>query len=166
MVRSRAPRAALLGTIAFTLCVPGTVVGFVPSWLAGWKLAPPLLGIAGTRWAGMALIVLGAPLFFDFVTRFVREGHGTPAPVAPKLHLVVGGPYRRVRNPGYVAVLAMVVGQGLVYGSATVLLYAAALAVAFHAFVVLYEEPALQAQFGDEYAAYRAEVPRWLPRLR
>jgi protein-S-isoprenylcysteine O-methyltransferase Ste14 len=105
------------------------------------------------------------PVFFDFVLRFVREGRGTPAPVAPTVQLVVGGTFRYVRNPGYVAVVSLLVGQALLFGSGAVLLYALAVAVAFHAFVILYEEPTLRRQFGAEYEAYCRKVPRWLPRL-
>lgn len=166
MSDARAPLSAVLGTIVFTIFVPGTVVGLVPYWLSGWALDPPFLGSIATRWAGVALLLFGAPVFLAFVTRFVREGHGTPAPVAPTRHLVVGGVFRRVRNPGYVAVLAMIVGQALVFARLAVLAYAALVAAAFHLFVVFYEEPTLRRQFGAEYEAYCREVPRWLPRLR
>ena len=164
MEDTKAPRRALLGTIAFTLTIPATVIVLVPYLLTGWHLRPPLLGLEATRSLGGALIVLAAPLFFRFLSGFVREGHGTPAPIAPTEHLVVGGPFRWVRNPGYVAVVSLVVGQALLFGSRALLAYAAALAVAFHLFVVLYEEPALRRQFGDEYEAYCRDVPRWFPR--
>ena len=71
-----------------------------------------------------------------------------------------------VRNPGYIAVVSMVVGQGLFLGSKAVLVYAACLALGFHLFVVLYEEPTLRGQFGEQYAAYCRRVPRWFPRVR
>jgi protein-S-isoprenylcysteine O-methyltransferase Ste14 len=66
----------------------------------------------------------------------------------------------------YLAVLSMVVGEALAFGSASLGVYAAALGLAFHAFVVLYEEPTLGRMFGEEYAAYRRMVPRWLGRAR
>ena len=159
-------RRALVGTIAFTLVVPGTVIVLIPYLLTGWSLRPPFLGIEATRSLGGALIVLAAPLFFRFLAGFVREGHGTPAPIAPPEHLVVGGPFRWVRNPGYVAVVSLVVGQALLFGSGAVLAWAAFLALAFHLFVVFYEEPTLRRQFGQEYDAYCREVPRWFPRRR
>lgn len=161
-----APRRALIGTVIFTLVVPGTAIVLVPFVLSGgWTFHPPLAGEA-SRWLGVALVVLGAPLFFRFLAGFVREGHGTPAPIAPTEHLVVGGPFQWCRNPGYVAVVAMVVGQGLLFGSARILVYAASLAVGFHLFVLLYEEPTLRRTFGAEYEEYCRRVPRWLPRLR
>ena len=104
------------------------------------------------------------PLFVSFCSRFVWEGRGTPAPIAPTEHLVVGGPYRWVRNPGYVAVTAILLGEALVLGSQAVLAWAVLVAIAFHVFVLVYEEPTLRATFGAEYDAYCRRVPRWLPR--
>ena len=98
--------------------------------------------------------------------RFVVEGLGTPAPVAPTERLVVGGAYRHVRNPMYVAVGALIVGQGLLLGQAILLLYAVIFAATVAAFVQGYEEPTLARRFGEQYEAYRREVPRWRPRLR
>ena len=161
-----APRRALLGTIAFTLTIPATVIVLIPYLLTGWQLRPPFLGIEATRSLGGALVLLAAPLFLRFLSGFVREGHGTPAPIAPTENLVVGGPFRWIRNPGYVAVVALVIGQALVFGSGAVLAYAAILAIGFHLFVVLYEEPTLRRQFGEQYDAYCREVPRWIPRRR
>ena len=152
---------ATLGTILFVAVVPGTVIGVVPYLLSGWRLGPP-----ASRWVGTGLFLLALPLFVNFLVRFVREGHGTPAPVAAPERLVVGGAFRYVRNPGYVAVVSMVVGQGLFFGSRAILAYAACLALGFHLFVVFNEEPTLRRRFGDEYAAYCRRVPRWLPRVR
>jgi protein-S-isoprenylcysteine O-methyltransferase Ste14 len=154
-----------LGTVLFVLTVPGTVVVYVPYALCRWTLRTPFFGIGSGRWLGLVLIVCALPIFFDFVLRFVREGEGTPAPVAPTLHLVVGGTFRYVRNPGYIAVVSMLVGQALLFSSVAVLLYALIVALAFHIFVVLYEEPTLSRHFGDVYEAYCRDVPRWLPRL-
>ena len=102
----------------------------------------------------------------DAFARFVVEGFGTPAPVAPTERLVVGGPYRYVRNPMYLAVGATIVGQALLLGRPILLLYAAAFAVVVLAFVRGYEEPTLAQQFGAEYEDYRRAVPGWRPRLR
>lgn len=154
-----------VGTVVFVLFVPGSVVGVVPYLLSGWKVAAPLLGWSLSRWVGGVLVLLGAPIFTDFVLRFVREGRGTPAPVAPTQHLVVSGSFRHVRNPGYIAVVAMIAGQGLFFGSQAILVYAALVALAFHLFVVLYEEPTLRRQFGEEYDSYCRQVPRWIPRI-
>jgi protein-S-isoprenylcysteine O-methyltransferase Ste14 len=96
--------------------------------------------------------------------RFVLEGRGTPAPIAPTQHLVVGGLYRHVRNPMYLAVLSAIVGQAMMLGRRSLVLYAAAVGLAFVTFVRAYEEPTLAATFGPEYDAYRRAVPGWWPR--
>jgi protein-S-isoprenylcysteine O-methyltransferase Ste14 len=90
---------------------------------------------------------------------------GTPAPVFPTRHLVITGFYRYVRNPMYVAVVAVIIGQGLIFGNMRVLAYGALVWLGFHLFVVAYEEPTLQATFGPEYERFRAGVPRWIPGL-
>jgi protein-S-isoprenylcysteine O-methyltransferase Ste14 len=96
--------------------------------------------------------------------RFVVQGFGTPAPVAPTQQLVVGGPYRHVRNPMYLAVTAVIVGQALALGQPALLLYAIAVGAAMAAFAHGYEEPALHRQFGAQYETYRRAVPAWWPR--
>jgi protein-S-isoprenylcysteine O-methyltransferase Ste14 len=152
---------AALGTLVFTLAVPGTVIGLVPWWITSWALASNSVLVA----AGALLIAAALPVFLAFLLRFVREGRGTPAPIAPTERLVVGGPFRYVRNPGYLAVVALVGGQALLFASVWLAVHAAFLGLSFHTFVVLYEEPTLRRQFGAEYEAYCRRVPRWWPRL-
>jgi protein-S-isoprenylcysteine O-methyltransferase Ste14 len=98
--------------------------------------------------------------------RFVVEGAGTPAPVAPPTRLVVGGLYRHVRNPMYVAVVTTITGEALLLARPVLVAYAAAVALACVTFVRAYEEPMLRRQFGPQYDAYRRAVPGWWPRLR
>jgi protein-S-isoprenylcysteine O-methyltransferase Ste14 len=155
---------AALGTSLFVLVVPGTAIVLIPYLLTRWQMAPPLLGTPATRWLGVVLLVLALPAFVAFNFRFVFEGRGTPAPIAPTEKLVVGGLFRWVRNPGYLAVLGLVVGQALILGSTAVLIYAAALGLGFHLFVLGYEEPTLRRQFGADYEAYCRDVSRWIPR--
>lgn len=155
-----------LGTALFVILVPGTVIVYVPYLLTGWEPRAPFLGLEVTRWLGVLLLFPAAWVFADFLIRFVREGRGTPAPVAPPTQLVVTGAFRYVRNPGYVGVLGLLVGQALLFASPAMLLYAAAMWLVFHLFVLLYEEPTLQRQFGESYEAYRRRVPRWIPRMR
>ena len=90
---------------------------------------------------------------------------GTPAPIAPTRNLVVTGLYRHVRNPIYVSVAAVILGQALLFGDWRLFLYGALVFVAFHIFVLAYEEPTVRESYGAEYETYRANVPRWLPRL-
>lgn len=115
--------------------------------------------------AGVQLIGAGAAVITSSFVRFAVEGIGTPAPFAPTKHLVVGGFYGFVRNPIYVAIAAAVTGQGLLLGQPKLFGLAALGAVPVAAFVRFHEEPTLARTFGTEYGAYRANVPRWLPRL-
>jgi protein-S-isoprenylcysteine O-methyltransferase Ste14 len=158
--------AAAVGSAAFFLLAPGVVAGLVPWWLTGWRATDPLPAWAPLRTLGSMLIAGGVVVLMHAFVRFVAEGSGTPAPVAPTRRLVVGGAYRHVRNPMYLAVVATIVGQALVLGQPALLLYAALVGGLSAAFVRWYEEPTLRAQFGAEYQAYRRAVPAWWPRLR
>ncbi|HYL91799.1 MAG TPA: isoprenylcysteine carboxylmethyltransferase family protein [Alphaproteobacteria bacterium] len=157
--------SALLGSAIFLVVVPGTVALYVPWTLSRWHLQPPLLGLEPLRWLGPILIAAGLPVLLDSFVRFAVQGLGTPAPVAPPQHLVISGLYHYVRNPMYVAVVAMILGQGLLFGNIRVLEYGLAVWVAFHLFVLLYEEPTLRKQFGAEYESYCRSVRRWWPRV-
>jgi protein-S-isoprenylcysteine O-methyltransferase Ste14 len=141
---------------------PGVVAGLIPWLLTGWRMEAAPLAI---RVAGGALIALGVAFLLHAFARFVIEGLGTPAPVAPTERLVVGGVYRYVRNPMYLAVGATIVGQALLLGQLGLLAYAAAFGAIVFGFVRVYEEPTLSAQFGASYDVYRRAVPGWFPRI-
>ena len=155
-----------VGAILFFVLAPGTLAGLIPWWITAWRVQQSFPGSWIPRLAAAALIVAGLASIVESFVRFVTVGLGTPAPVAPPTRLVVSGQYRYVRNPMYVAVLAIITGQALLLGSRVLLLYAAALWAAFHLFVTLDEEPKLRAQFGDSYLEYRRNVRRWWPRAR
>jgi protein-S-isoprenylcysteine O-methyltransferase Ste14 len=157
---------ALLGSIAFFWVAPAFVGGYVPWTLSRWELKPPFLGLVASRFLGCALVVGGGAVVVESFVRFAMRGLGTPNPAAPPEVLVVSGLYRYVRNPMYVGVVAAVLGQALVFGSQTLLGYAALLWALFTLFVVLYEEPTLRRRFGSAYVLYRANVRRWWPRAR
>jgi len=149
----------------FLVLVPGTTAVLIPWLLTGWhqRVPPPHSLI---RLVGLGLIVVGAGILLSAFARFVLEGRGTPAPVAPTQQLVVGGLYRHVRNPMYLAVAATIVGQALFLGRLELLVYAAVFLGATAAFVHWYEEPTLRERYGNGYEAYRRAVPGWRPRLR
>lgn len=158
-------RAAAIGSAAFFVAAPGTVAGAIPWWLTRWHAGTLLPGLwAVLRPVGVPLLLAGLVGVVLCFLRFVREGSGTPAPIAPTARLVVGGLYRYVRNPMYLAVLACVFGQALLLADRRLLAYGAVIALVFGAFVRLYEEPALRRQFGDAYLAYQRAVPAWWPR--
>jgi len=155
---------AVLGSAVFLLAVPGVLAGLLPWWITHWELRPPFFGLELTRAVGVALVIAGVPGLLLSFARFALQGLGTPAPIAPPRHLVVTGLYRYVRNPMYVAVAAIILGQGLLLADERLIAYAALFWLVCHLFVVTYEEPTLQRTFGAEYEAYRANVPRWIPR--
>jgi protein-S-isoprenylcysteine O-methyltransferase Ste14 len=155
---------AAAGSLVFLLLAPGLTAGLVPWLLTGWSVDesfawPPL------QLLGALLVLAGTAVLLHAFARFVVEGLGTPAPVAPPEQLVVGGLYRYVRNPMYVAVASAIIGQALLLGRPVLLAYAALFMTVVAAFVRWYEEPALTHRFGEEYAAYRQAVPAWHPRL-
>jgi len=158
----RRPSAAA-GSALFFALAPGVVAGVVPWALTGWETESewwlPL------RVLGGVLIVAGAAVLVHAFARFVREGLGTPAPLAPTEHLVVGGLYRYVRNVMYIAVTVTILGQALLLGQVVLLVYAAVAWAGMAAFVVLYEEPTLADRYGAQYEEYRRAVPAWWPRL-
>jgi protein-S-isoprenylcysteine O-methyltransferase Ste14 len=135
----------------------------VPWLLTGWRSSDPPAAIAAL---GGLLVVVGVGVLLHAFSRFVVEGRGTPAPIAPTERLVVGGLYRHVRNPMYVAVGLTIVGQALLLGRPWLLAYAAVFWLVVATFVRGYEKPTLRARYGEEYAAYRRAVPGWRPRLR
>lgn len=157
---------AILGSAIFLVIAPGIVAGYVPWRICRWQMGAPLGGIAALRVVGGLLIAAGLPVLLDSFARFALKGLGTPAPVFPPQHLVVSGLYRYVRNPMYVAVAALIFGQGLLFGSVRVLEYGVAVWAVFHLWVVIYEEPTLRKTFGAEFEEFCANVPRWVPRLR
>lgn len=162
MLESVRPRQALVGSTVFFFAVPGVVAGALP-WVIGSSAGSP----SGwpMRTVGLALAAAGVALLVVCFAGFVAA-RGTPAPVAPTEQLVVEGPYRYVRNPMYVAVLTIVLGQTLWHASLWLVLYGGLAWAVMAAFVRLYEEPALRARFGSDYAIYRSAVPAWIPRVR
>ena len=114
----------------------------------------------------MLLIVAGVPVLLDSFARFALKGLGTPAPVFPTRHLVISGLYRYVRNPMYLAVAAVILGQGLLFGDVQVSrVWTSCLPRFPSCFVLFYEEPTLRSSFGIEYESFCANVGRWIPRL-
>jgi protein-S-isoprenylcysteine O-methyltransferase Ste14 len=158
MTRAR----AAAGSLVFLVVAPGVTAGLVPWLLTDWDSTDPPLALAIL---GGGLIAAGVAVLLHAFARFAIEGIGTPAPVAPPEHLVVGGLYRHLRNPMYVALAATIIGQAALLGRPALLLYALLFMVAVATFVRVYEEPVLTERFGSEYEAYRAAVPAWRPRL-
>jgi len=153
----------LIKNLLFTLCVPGFVLVWVPlNWFERYPRWPETW--AAWQWSGALLLGLGALLFLYCQGLFLFRGRGTPAPFDPPRRIVCRGPYKWVRNPMYLAVLAIVAGEALFLQSLHIGVYWVCLVCALHLMVVLYEEGDLRMRFGAMYEDYRRDVPRWLPR--
>jgi protein-S-isoprenylcysteine O-methyltransferase Ste14 len=155
---------AAVGTLLFLVVAPGVVAGLIPWALTGWESGQAFGSLALVRVVGAVSIVAGVAALLEAFARFVVEGRGTPAPLAPTERLVIGGLYRFVRNPMYLAVGATIVGQALLLLRPILLGYAAVFFGAVAAFVHWYEEPTLVRRYGAQYEAYRRAVPGWWPR--
>lgn len=161
-------RSAVLGSVVVFVLAPGTVVGLIPWLLTDWSARDPMpfWAPASVQIVGALLLAAGVAVLLHAFVRFVVEGLGTPFPAAPPRHLVVGGLYRYVRNPMYVAIVVALIGQALLLGQPGLLSYTVIVWACVAGFVRFREEPALTRRFGAEYDTYRRSVRAWWPRLR
>ena len=141
--------------------LPGTVTIVVPAVLVdAWGADfDPVRAVVGA-----VLVAAGFALWVWTVLLFARIGRGTLAPWDPTERLVIEGPYAHVRNPMITGVVSVLLGEALILGSIAILVFAAGFVVVSHAFFLVYEEPAVERRFGDEYRRYKENVPRWIPR--
>ena len=153
-----------LKTLLFTVVVPGTVTVLLPYWFLSSEPTVFTTQLGVVRYLGLLPILLGASIYLWCAWDFAATGKGTPAPIDPPKQLIVRGLYRWVRNPMYVGVLLILLGEALFFASPTLVAYPAAIFGVFHIFVILYEEPTLRGKFGDPYQRYCNSVPRWIPR--
>lgn len=156
--------SAIFGSAVFFLAAPCVVAGLLP-WLILDHYRLPFSTTLPLIAVGWILIVVAVAVLLHSFARFALEGLGTPAPIAPTQKLVVGGIYRYLRNPMYVAVLSIIAGQALLFANWAAALYGLVMGIAMASFVHFYEEPILTRRYGAEYEAYRRAVPGWLPRL-
>jgi protein-S-isoprenylcysteine O-methyltransferase Ste14 len=153
-----------LRNIFFVIILPGSVTVTIPYYfILRRHIVIERFGLAQV--AGLIEMTFGSYILFRCVWDFATKGRGTLAPVDPPRTLVVQGLYRYVRNPMYVGVMAMLLGESLFFESTALLRYAMGCFLAFHLFVMLYEEPTLRNKFGESYIRYCSSVNRWLPRL-
>ncbi len=153
----------LLKTLIFTVVVPGTVTVLIPWHLLSSGREPVALDLAWVRLAGIPVIALGVVIYLCCAWDFAMKGRGTPAPIDPPKALVASRLYRVVRNPMYVGVMSILVGEAVTFESVTLAVYAVAMWSLFHLFVVFHEEPRLRGRFGESHEEYCRAVPRWIP---
>lgn len=152
----------LLKTIVFTFLVPGSVTILVPYWLLSSRSVPPLEP-RPVRYFGTLPILVGSAIYFWCAWDFTFAGRGTPAPIDPPKELVVRGLYRHVRNPIYIGILLILLGEALLFASQRLFAYVAVMFIVYFLVVIIYEEPTLRHKFGESYRQYCKDVPRWIP---
>lgn len=151
-----------LKTVVFTILVPGIVAVVVPQMLARWRRHPKLpIDEHLAQVVGNLSLLSGILLYVHTAFQFVSEGEGTPSPTDEPDNLVTGGIYAKSRNPMYIGVLLVILGQALRRRSVAILWWGAGMWIGFHNRVIGYEEPHLLEKYGEEYDQYRDEVPRW-----
>lgn len=153
----------ILKTSLFTIVAPGTVTFLVPYFILTSRIKLPSIELGAFRFSGLLAISLGAAIYLWCAWNFISKGKGTPAPWDPPTRLVAADLYRVVRNPMYLGISTVVLGEAIFFESIALLIYAALLPLGFHLRVVYYEEPALKNMFGDSYNRYCEEVKRWMP---
>ena len=149
--------------IIFTFVVPGTVTVLIPYWLLTPSYTRFSFDLGLFRYGSVLFMLLGIALYFWCLWHFTFSGRGMPAPIDPTEELVVQGPYRVVRNPMYLAVLAVLLGEVVLFEAPVLITYTVIWVAIVFSVVLVYEEPALRRQFGDTYRRYCAEAPRWIP---
>ena len=153
-----------LRSLLWTVLFPGMIAGYIPwRWFGVAHVRPDFTNPLDLL--ALLLIAAGAALLAACIWEFARRGRGTLSPVDPPTELVVQGLYRYVRNPMYLSVSTILLGEALLTRSLALLGYWAIFFAAANVFVMVYEEPALRRQFGESYERYRREVGRWIPRL-
>jgi protein-S-isoprenylcysteine O-methyltransferase Ste14 len=155
----------VIRSLLWALLLPGFFAGYVPWRFFGLSTVNVDL-FDPSHLVGSGLIAVGAALLGLCIWEFARTGRGTLAPVDAPRHLVVRGPYRHVRNPMYLGVTLIVLGEMLLTRSRGLFLYWVIWFGAVNLFVIGHEEPTLRRRFGAAYEEYAQQVDRWLPRRR
>ena len=155
-----------IGLLPFvvTVVIPAYIIRTSSTLNTGWDLPSPL-GLLPPL-LGCALVGLGVLLVYKTVILFATVGEGTLAPWDPPRRLVVRGPYRHVRNPMISGVLFILLGEAILFGSVSLLVWFVMFFALNALTMPLIEEPLLESRFGSDYVTYKRNVPRWIPRLK
>jgi protein-S-isoprenylcysteine O-methyltransferase Ste14 len=157
----KSPLVVFARSLFWTIVFPGTVAGYIPWRFFGFRMT----GVSGlAAIAGLVLFSFGICLLLLSIVEFARRGKGTLSPIDPPDQLVVTGAYRWVRNPMYVGVMSVLVGEALISSELSLAVYAGAFFVLANLFIIGYEEPTLERLFGASYVEYKRKVRRWVPR--
>ena len=116
--------------------------------------------------AGVMIGLVGLNLMLSSIVLMIRIAKSTIMPWDPSQNLVVRGPYRHLRNPMIMGVIILMLGEALALSSYGIAILAGVFFIGNTAYFIFFEEPSLEAQFGEVYRGYKANVPRWRPRLK
>ena len=156
----------VLGTILFTVVVPGSIAVLVPYLLLNMRLHLIPMRLGNYHFLGLLPLLLGIISYFWSAWDLTFVGKGTPSPIAPPQVLVVTGLYRYVRNPMYLGILLVLVGEALYFQEFILLVYAGLFTLSFNRLVVNNEEHKLRRKFGANYNLYCHAIPRWFPKIK
>lgn len=152
-----------LRNLVFTILQPGVVAALIPYLIVkrsgghpGLKFETPV------QYVGAFIFVIGATIMIACIARFAVDGRGTLSPADPTRHLVTSGLYRFSRNPMYVGVLLILIGEAIFFKSEWLTVYCCLIFLLFHTFIVFFEERRLKKDFGQDYDEYRQKVRRWI----
>ena len=152
-----------LRNLFFTIIHPGLVTGLIPYWILGRKWGEQFsLSFHFYQYLGIIFFSLGLVVLLNCIIRFALAGHGTLSPIDPTKKLVTSGLYRYTRNPMYLGVLMILIGETLFFKSYHLGIYLLIIALIFNLFILAVEEPRLRKDFADEYRNYCSKVRRWL----
>ncbi len=160
---SPSPIGPAIKTVIFTFLVPGSATVFIPLGILPKNSLQQLSDLDLLHAAAFFPMLMGLLIFLRCAFDFVFAGRGTPAPIDPPKELVVRGLYRYVRNPMYVGIILILIGEAWLFGSWVMAVYAASFLTIFNLFVLFYEEPVLEKKFGESYRRYCATTSRWIP---
>ena len=152
-----------LRNLFFTILQPGFVTGLVPYWILGRKIKSTFAEpVHPYQYFGIIIFIVGFVVMLACIISFAVKGRGTLSPADPTKHLVVTGLYKFSRNPMYIGVMMILIGEAIFFHSADLWIYSAFVFVAFNVFILLHEEPRLRKDFGEEYTRYCQRVRRWI----
>ncbi len=152
-----------LRNLFFTILQPGLVVGLIPFWILDLRfktLFPPVWQLH--HYVAAFVFLMGFIIMIWCIVNFAIKGRGTLSPADPTKKLVVHGLYTFSRNPMYVGVILILIGEVIFFRSLVLCGYTLFVFITFTVFIVLVEEPRLRRDFGEEYDLYCQEVRRWL----
>lgn len=151
-----------LRNLIFTILLPGTVAGWIPYTLIRDEWVSIIQSLESFQYLGVPVFLLGFIILLLCIIRFAVDGRGTLAPIDPTKKLVVTGLYRYSRNPMYVGVITMLIGEAIFTWAADLWIYTLVVFIAFNLFIRFIEEPRLKRDFGEEYRRYCQRVRRWV----